>query len=92
MASSFKEGFVKKLDSRISTFENRTVSKRRHVLKYLVDKDTDEEQVKKEAIEAYCEKHRLDPEKLENEDYGEVLFIVNTIIYPGDRYDDKASN
>jgi hypothetical protein len=54
------------------------------VLNYIVDKNTDEEQVKKETIEAYCEKHRLDSEKLENEDYGEVLYIVNTIIYPGD--------
>ena len=51
-----------RLDSRISILENRAVSKRRHVLKYLVDKTTDEEQVKKETIEAYCEKHRLDPE------------------------------
>jgi hypothetical protein len=73
-----------RLDSRITTLENRAVSKRRRVLKFLVAKDTDEEQVKKEAIEAYCEKHRLDPEKLENEDYGEVLYIVNTVIYPGD--------
>ena len=81
-----------RLDSRITTLENRAVSKRRHVLKYLVDKDTDEEQVKNEAIEAYCEKHRLDPHKLENEDYGKVLYIVNTIVYPGDRHGDKASN
>ena len=81
-----------KLDSRITTLENRAVSKRRHVLKYLVDKDTDEEQVKKETIEAYCEKYGFDSEKLENEDYGEVLYIVNTIIYPGDRHGDKASN
>jgi hypothetical protein len=62
------------------------------VLEYIVDKDTDEEQVKKEAIEAYCEKHRLDPEKLENENYGEVLYIVNTIVYPGGKHGDKASN
>ena len=81
-----------RLEGRITTLENRAVSKRRHVLKYLVDKNTDEEQVKKETIEAYCEKHRLDPEKLENEDYGEVLYIVNTIIYPGDKHADKASN
>jgi hypothetical protein len=73
-----------RLEGRITTLENRAVSKRRHVLKYLVDKNTDEEQIKKETIEAYCEKHRLDPEKLETEDYGEVLYIVNTIIYPRD--------
>ena len=54
-----------RLEGRVTILENRAVSKRRHLLKYLVDKDTDEEQVKKEAIEAYCEKHRLDPEKLE---------------------------
>ena len=78
-----------RLEGRITTLENRAVSKRRHVLKYLVDKNTDEEQVKKETIEAYCEKHRLDPEKLENEDYGEVLYIVNTIIYPRD-FEDAA--
>jgi hypothetical protein len=78
-----------RLDSRITTLENRAVSKRRRVLKFLVAKDTDEEQVKKEAIEAYCEKHRLDPEKLENEDYGKVLYIVHTIIYPGD-FEDAA--
>jgi hypothetical protein len=73
-----------RLDSRITTLENRAVSKRRHVLNYIVNKDTDEEQVKKEAIEAYCEKHRLDPDKLENEDCGKVLYIVHTIIDPGD--------
>ena len=80
-----------RLDSRISTLENRAVSKRRHALKYIVDKDTDEEQVKKEATEAYCEKHDLDPEKLENEDYGEVLYIVHTIVDPGDKHGDKVS-
>ena len=78
-----------RLDSRITTLENRAVSNRRHVLKYLVGKNTDEEQVKKEAIETYCEKHGLDAEKLENEDYGKVLYIVNTIIYPGD-FEDAA--
>ena len=61
-----------RLEGRITTLENRAVSKRRHVLKYLVDKTADEEQVKKEAIEAYCEKHRLDPEKLEK--LHEVLY------------------
>ena len=59
------------------------------MLKYLVNKNTDEEQGKKETIEAYCEKHRLDPKKFENEDYGEVLYIVNAIIYSGD-FEDAA--
>jgi hypothetical protein len=75
-----------RLDSRITTLENRAVSKRRHVLKYLVDKTTDEEQVKKEAIEVYCEGHNLDPVKFEKEEYGEVLYLVNTIVYPGDKH------
>jgi hypothetical protein len=76
-----------RLEGRVTILENRAVSKRRHLLKYLVDKNTNEEQVKKEAIEAYCEKHRLDPEKLDNEDYGKVLYIANTIIYAGDFQD-----
>jgi hypothetical protein len=73
-----------RLDSRISKLENEAAPNRRHVLGYKVDRDTNEEQVKKEAIEAYCEKHRLDPEKLENEVYGEVLYIVHTIVCPED--------
>jgi hypothetical protein len=40
--------------------------------------------VKREAIQTYCEKHGLDPEKLESEEYGEVLYIVHTIVYPGE--------
>ena len=81
-----------RLDSRITTLENRAVSKRGHVLNYIVDKDTDEEQVKKEAIEAYCEGHNLDTEKFVKDEYGEVLYLVNTIVYPEDKHGDKASN
>ena len=77
-----------RLDSRISALEERMSPTQRHVLQYIVDKDTDKEQVKQEAIQAYCERHNLDPIKLEKEEYGEVLYLVNTIVSPGDIHAD----
>jgi hypothetical protein len=77
-----------RLDNRISALEERTSFTRRHVLKYIVHKGTDKEKVKQEAIQAYCERHNLDPIKLEKEEYGEVLYLVNTIVSPGDIHAD----
>ena len=81
-----------RLDNRITTLEKRLSPKQQHVLQYTVDRSTDEEQVKQVAIQAYCEKHGLDHEKLENEDYGGVLYLARIIVAPGDVHGDKASN
>ena len=42
--------------------------------------------LEKESTEAYCEGHNLDPVKFENEEYGEVMYLVNTIVYPRDKH------
>ena len=77
-----------RLDNRITALEKHLSPTRQHVLEYTVDRGADKEQAKQEAIQAYCEKHKLDPEKLENEDHGEVLYLAHIIVAPGDVIDD----
>ena len=66
-----------RLDNRITKLENATAPKQRHVFQCIT-----EDQTEQEALEQYCAKKELDPERFRNEGYGPYLVIKRTIVSP----------
>jgi hypothetical protein len=68
-----------RLNNRVTKLENQMAPKKLHAFGYIVGKQTEQE-----AVEAYCNKNRFDPERFMNEEYGKVIIIERKLVSPGE--------